>query len=140
MDSYSLIVMFKPTGKRQTKEASAAPGNNLRLVVQTEAPQRRTFNITFVQSVVLGRGSDEDSKQPDIDLTPAGAKDAGVSRFHARIQFQEDTLFIEDMGSTNGTRINGFELIGGKSYRLTPGDEIELGSLRLTVRLMRGAN
>lgn len=108
-----------------------------RLVLQIEAPMRRLLTQDLHDSLIVGRADEDDPQQPDIDLNGAGAKQAGVSRLHARFSLQEGTLYIEDMGSTNGTRINGFDLVSGKSYRLTGGDEIELGSLRLTARFIR---
>jgi pSer/pThr/pTyr-binding forkhead associated (FHA) protein len=88
--------------------------------------------------MVLGRADEAEQRQPDIDLSPAGAREAGVSRLHACVHYKADTLFIEDLGSTNGTRINGVDLTAGKNYRLMSGDEIELGSLRMTARIVRG--
>jgi pSer/pThr/pTyr-binding forkhead associated (FHA) protein len=95
------------------------------------------LSAPFIQALVVGRGEEGAATQPDIDMTPAGAVEAGVSRFHARFELRQETLFIEDLGSTNGTRINGVDLIAGKSYRLMAGDEIELGSLRLSARVVR---
>ncbi|MEL6310133.1 MAG: FHA domain-containing protein [Chloroflexota bacterium] len=37
---------------------------------------------------------------------------------------------MEDLGSTNGTRINGFQLTADQKYRLRDGDEIEFARLR----------
>jgi pSer/pThr/pTyr-binding forkhead associated (FHA) protein len=129
--------MAKTNTKTRPDLTRAAAQPAPRLVLQIESPQRRLLTVNFVSGLVIGRGGDDDPKQPDVDLNPVGGKDAGVSRLHARLTFTDDTLFIEDMNSTNGTRINGFELVGGESYRLTAGDEVELGSLRLTLRLTR---
>jgi predicted component of type VI protein secretion system len=82
--------------------------------------------------------SQEDTSQPDIDLTSADAASAGVSRLHARISIRDALMYIEDMSSTNGTRINGVELTPGKSYRLTYSDEIEVGTMRLSARIVQG--
>jgi hypothetical protein len=54
-----------------------------------------------------------------------------VSRLHARVFVREGVLVIEDLGSTNGTYVNGVRLIGPQT--LTPGDVIGLGeSVTLT--------
>ncbi|KFE68969.1 FHA domain-containing protein [Hyalangium minutum] len=55
-----------------------------------------------------------------------------VSRKHACLLVQGDTLRIEDLGSRNGSRINGLPLQGGKD--LTPGDIVTLGENTLSVR------
>ena len=47
-----------------------------------------------------------------------------VSRYHVRIYNQGDRFTIEDLGSKNGTRLNGSPLVG--SSTLQDGDEIEI--------------
>lgn len=51
--------------------------------------------------------------------------EAGVSRKHARIVVEETSFFIEDLGSSNGTRVNG-STIGGR-HALKDGDSISMG-------------
>ncbi len=64
--------------------------------------------------------------------------DAGtVSRHHARITVVSGAATIEDLGSTNGTYVNGTQISG--PTRLGFGDEISLGSEVLKVR-RRGAS
>jgi hypothetical protein len=48
-----------------------------------------------------------------------------VSRHHARITQQGNVIVVEDLGSTNGTYVNGMRLTGPRA--LTPGDVISLG-------------
>jgi hypothetical protein len=51
--------------------------------------------------------------------------DPQVSRLHARVYLSEGMLVVEDMGSTNGTFVNGVPLAEPKT--LAPGDVIGLG-------------
>ena len=51
--------------------------------------------------------------------------DAEVSRRHARLQFQGGKYVIEDVGSTNGTHVNGQRL--SSAYVLRPGDIVSFG-------------
>jgi pSer/pThr/pTyr-binding forkhead associated (FHA) protein len=51
--------------------------------------------------------------------------DAQVSRQHARLTPQGGLFIIEDLGSTNGTRVNGIEITS--AYTLASGDKINLG-------------
>ncbi|MCA9894532.1 MAG: FHA domain-containing protein, partial [Anaerolineae bacterium] len=44
------------------------------------------------------------------------------------------SLYIEDLGSTNGTRINGFQLTPRQKYRLRDADELEFARLRTIIR------
>ena len=70
----------------------------------------------------------------DFDLSPYGAYTFGVSRQHAIITLHEGFLYLEDNNSTNGTRINGFQLTPKQKYRLRDGDEVEFARLRTSIR------
>lgn len=91
--------------------------------------------------MIIGRSTDENDPQPpSLDLAPYGAYQNGVSRQHAAITRHQGGLYIEDLGSTNGTRINGFELTARRKYRLRDGDEIEFARIRTSVRFVRPDN
>jgi hypothetical protein len=51
--------------------------------------------------------------------------DAEISRRHARLQFQGGKYVIEDVGSTNGTHVNGQRIMS--AYVLKPGDVVSFG-------------
>lgn len=51
--------------------------------------------------------------------------EAGVSRKHARIQMEDAGIFIEDLGSSNGTKVNGETI--SKKQQLKGGDSISMG-------------
>lgn len=74
------------------------------------------------QSVLLGR----DPARAHIVFP-----DRSVSRLHARIVEEQDGVFyIYDEGSTSGTYVN-YEQVTPKGRKLVPGDEIEMGRVRL---------
>jgi pSer/pThr/pTyr-binding forkhead associated (FHA) protein len=50
-----------------------------------------------------------------------------VSRFHADIRVDGDSLYIEDIGSANGTYVNHNVLPKGNRHLLRAGDRISLG-------------
>ncbi len=79
--------------------------------------------------VVIGRVDTTSVQKPDIDLTPYGALEKGVSRIHAAIDRSEDTLTLIDMGSSNGTHLNGQRLLPDQPRVLRDGDEIRFGKL-----------
>jgi pSer/pThr/pTyr-binding forkhead associated (FHA) protein len=54
-----------------------------------------------------------------------------VSRLHCRFTFADDRLDVEDLGSTNGTWVNGKKV---EKAPLTPGDTIQIGRLEFAVR------
>ena len=109
-----------------------------RILLQVENEHHTTLGVPIAHRINIGR-ADSKGNQPDLDLTPYGAVQDGVSRLHATIIYEDETLFIEDMNSTNGTRINGFQLTPNRRYRLRDGDELEFGRTRATLRLVRSS-
>ena len=59
--------------------------------------------------------------------------DANVSRQHAELRPRGGAWVVSDLGSTNGTRVNGRQIHGPEVVR--PGDEIEVGSSLITFEL-----
>ncbi len=59
-------------------------------------------------------------------------EDQFSSRFHAWITYEEDHFFIEDLGSTNGTLLNGSPLINRRP--LVNGDQVRIGRGEFTFR------
>ena len=68
---------------------------------------------------------------PDIDLTPVDTK-RSISRRHARIRREDDGTFnaIEDVGTMNGTFVNGVRLSPGQPVEVKPGDSIVFGTIQ----------
>ena len=86
-------------------------------------------NATLVEGDhMLGRGHDS--------AIPLAAPT--VSRRHARLQIARGEAFLEDLGSRHGTFVRGQRLSGPQ--RLEDGDELSLGSVRLTFRIRRAAD
>ena len=59
-----------------------------------------------------------------------------VSRMHARVRRTGDVIEVEDLGSRNGTRVNGDKLEGVR--RLTTGDEVSVGPIVAVVGVVSG--
>lgn len=92
-----------------------------------DAPIRAVFSK---DEMVLGRSSTE--SPVDVDLSNHGALEAGVSRRHAMLRRQNDTIVVVDLESANSTYLNGQRIIPNEPRILRDGDEIRLG--RLVVR------
>jgi DNA-binding NtrC family response regulator len=60
-------------------------------------------------------------------------KDDDVSRLHARIRRAGDALDVEDLGSRNGTWVNGERIESQRARRLVAGDEVKMGSIHAIV-------
>jgi pSer/pThr/pTyr-binding forkhead associated (FHA) protein len=82
---------------------------------------------------VFGRRDAASGVFPDLDLTPFGALKFGVSRLHAAIRRGEGSLMLVDLGSVNGTHLNGQRLIPNQPRVVRDGDEIRLGKLILHI-------
>lgn len=86
-----------------------------------------------VQEIVLGRPVVEMPSEQTFDLTNYGAVTFGVSRRHMRISYVNGVFKVVDLGSTNGTTVNGRYLPPTKSKDLRPFDQLALGQLRIMV-------
>ena len=83
----------------------------------------------------LGRLSDNQPIEPDVDLTPFKAFENGVSRLHAVIKHIENSAILIDLGSSNGTYVNGIRIMPNIEQRLRHGDIVALGKLKMQVVL-----
>ena len=92
-----------------------------------------SIQLDVAGSIVIGRSDPEEDYYPDVDLTPYGGVEGGVSRRHAEIHASSDRLVIADLGAVNGTRLNGYQLRPRQPYRLRHGDVLEFGSVRVEV-------
>jgi len=79
----------------------------------------------MAKGMVIGRAADQS------DLLVAHAT---VSRRHARLTLVAEALQIEDLGSTNGTTVNGAALRAGTSAPVQAGTKLKLGDVELKVR------
>lgn len=92
-------------------------GRNVRLV----SGDGRTYPLQM-GSTVIGRGDQANLRLPDV----------GISRRHARLDFDGGQVVLTDLGSTNGTMVNGQRV---SAVALNPGDMIQLGTTTLTFRV-----
>lgn len=98
-------------------------------------PPRERLWLTFEhRQVALMEGKQVVGRAPDVAI-PIDLP--GVSRCHARIAVAGREATIEDLGSKNGTLVNGQRI--STPIRLTDGDEIRVGGAILTFRIASGA-
>jgi hypothetical protein len=91
------------------------------------------------ERIVVGRFDASSPGKPDLDLTPYGAFEKGVSRNHAALVRSEYALAIVDLGSANGTLVNGRRLISNKPHIIHDGDHITFGQMAVSVHF-RGSS
>lgn len=79
--------------------------------------------------ILFGRSDKNSDVKPDVDLSTYNALEKGVSRQHAALEISEDTLMLVDVGSSNGTFLNGQRLSANQPRVLRDGDEVRFGKL-----------
>jgi adenylate cyclase len=118
-------------GASEPTKTSALPQATLRLRGADLTGRKFGFDLCFDrlikrrEGLVIGR----DFGQCDVVLSHPT-----VSRRHARLVLARNTLHIEDMGSTNGTSVNGTIMKPGMQQRLQTGARLKIGDIELTVQ------
>lgn len=85
----------------------------------------------------LGRVAEGQPILPDVDLSPYEAYTQGVSRLHSCLKILNQRVVITDLGSSNGTRVNGQKIMPHIDYPLNHGDVVALGKLKVQVLIRR---
>lgn len=122
VEEHDPTIIFQPPTRAT---ASGASGSRVEgafswaLIVET-GPQAGLTYVLGPGATVLGRGADSDIFLEDVT----------VSRHHARVTVGDAGLLIEDLGSTNGTYVNGQ---WADAASLAAGDEVFIGKFHLVV-------
>lgn len=91
--------------------------------------------VTSKNEFSLGRLSEGQPIMPDIDLTPYEAYASGVSRLHVVVKRAGNKVMVMDLGSSNGTYINGRRINPHIDETLNHGDILALGKLQIQILL-----
>jgi len=83
----------------------------------------------------IGRVSEGQPIMPDIDLTPYQAYSSGVSRLHVVVRQDGRNIVLMDLGSANGTYLNGQRIPANVEQILRHGDVVALGKLKIQILL-----
>jgi hypothetical protein len=108
--------------------SSAPAALSARLIVEAD---NQEFDLSGKDIVVIGREDAVSNIFPDVDLTPHGGEEGGVSRMHARIFVENSQYMLEDENSTNFTFLNRQKLTAKTPMALHDNDEIKLGRVLL---------
>jgi len=108
-----------PMQRPQAPIAPQAPAGHV-VVVSSPALEQGQVAVVNSAPLTVGRG-------PDNDL--AVGTDEYASGRHARFEARRDGVWIVDLGSTNGTFVNGVRL--AEPRRLSAGDVVRIGDTEL---------
>ncbi|MCB1198962.1 MAG: diguanylate cyclase [Deltaproteobacteria bacterium] len=95
----------------------------------TESKETRKANLVVLAGQDIGRKYDVEGEEMFIgrnEICEIFIDDEDVSRTHAKIAATSEYVYIEDLGSTNGTLINGEKI---KRHQLEDGDRIQVGNI-----------
>jgi len=119
--------------QRPSEEISDRPSTGFPMVAIHVVESGQMLQLSGRLDYTFGRVTEDQPILPDVDLAPFGAFSQGVSRLHALIKIIGQQVLIMDLGSSNGTRVNGQLIISQVEYPLNHGDMLTLGRMRLQV-------
>jgi hypothetical protein len=123
--------MVEPAAATQPSATFDAMPVVPRLVVASSGAE---IPLPAGSNILIGREDPISGIFPDIDLTPHGGEEGGVSRKHARIHVQNGGFVIEDLNSTNFTWVNQQRLTPGSPHPVQDGAELRFGRVRMILK------
>jgi len=121
-----------PAPAEATPLPSAPAGVGPRLVVVASGAE---IPLPAKAEILLGREDPISGIFPDVDMTPHGGDEGGISRRHARMIVDKGMYFVEDLDSTNYTFVNKQKLVPKTPQVVSDGDEIRLGRVNLIFKM-----
>jgi hypothetical protein len=134
------------THKIHTSERRAAESITDKLKPATPTADEYWISLHLIESgqilplserteYTLGRVAEGQPIVPDVDLSPYNAYANGVSRLHCAVKQVDKQVVIVDLGSSNGTYLNGTRLSPYTEMPVTDGDIVYLGKLKVQLLL-----
>ena len=152
---FAILLWWTVSARRRRRTMRAAQAQAAEAVQRAAVAQRQLDDLPEpapFDCVLTGAGEDGahyalnlrrgvlgDPAGVVVGRNPAGSAyviaDSSVSREHVRLYIEEGVLRVEDLESTNGTRLNGRRLKPGAGARVDDGDELVLGSVSFKIDL-----
>jgi FHA domain-containing protein/zinc ribbon protein len=107
------------TGELKPVDLEDVPGDGAALVIRSGGGRAGETFATAGERMTIGRSPDAEVFLDDVT----------VSRNHALLVRRRDGLYIDDLGSLNGTYVNRRRI---ESHKLADGDELQIGKYKLT--------
>jgi hypothetical protein len=141
-----LLIGVDDSFQTHVLESDDSPANDYfdenSVLILTARNSKKNYEIRPQDSereLVLGRCTARSTMTPDIDLSDSEGNRLGVSRLHISIRYdrQYHTLTVFDLGSANGTFVNGQRLHPHEVRVMHHQDELRLGNMILIVTFKR---
>jgi pSer/pThr/pTyr-binding forkhead associated (FHA) protein len=125
LDSPTVVPQVNPA---PSAGKSSEPSISLHIV-----DSGQVIHLKERKEFTLGRTVEGQPILPDVDLTPFDAFSLGVSRLHAALRIVNHDVVVTDLGSSNGTRVNGQKIVPHVDYPINHGDIVALGKLKIQI-------
>ena len=119
------------TAPRRSAPKKRDPNISLHLV-----DSGQVIHLSDRKDFTLGRAVEGQPILPDVDLSPYEAFSMGVSRLHSSLRIMNGEVYVMDLGSSNGTRINGQKIVPHVEYSISHGDLVTLGKMKVQVLII----
>jgi CRP-like cAMP-binding protein len=140
MEQMSLAGGGSATGATEVQQPTRAPGRTLQAEAVAFFLSTPTGNVfpVFKTDSLIGRYDSVTGMSPEVDLSNED-QSRNISRRHARLVLKDGKPYIaEEIGTMNGTFLNGQKLANGVLTPIKDGDELTLCRLSLTFRTSAG--
>ena len=136
---YGFIVLVVRTA---TKDIGGAPQESIILGAAEAAKLRAEHGVNAARLLVVSSPELQHGSTIEVAASTVVGRDAAsgirldrdefASARHARIEPRQDGVWVNDLGSTNGTYVNGARLKAARLLR--PGDVVRIGETELEVQ------
>ena len=136
-DHHDAVAKAKEALRQECPAAKPIAGPRAVTMVATTGPHKGiAFKMTVgAAACFVGRSGGKKFREKGISLP----KDNEVSTTHAKIELKNDQIVLVDVGSTNGTSVDGEPIEEGKPHPLAAGNTVVFGASTFTVSEIKAA-
>jgi hypothetical protein len=132
LSTHKIHTAERPDAERITNSLKPQPPGTLQSWISLHIIESgQILPLADRTEFTLGRTAEGQPIIPDVDLSPFNAYANGVSRLHSAIKLVNNQVVIVDLGSSNGTYLNGTRLSPYTEMPVADGDIAYLGKLKI---------
>ena len=106
------------------------------IMFQNLSNKDQSVTIDMQPMTVIGRKRSMRDSEVTVDLNEMNAAVLGVSHYHAMMLAFDNHIYIKDLDSLNGMRLNGKQMQPSREYLIGNGDILALGNLELRIKFV----